>query len=261
LDENSAENTNTHVMIPSDPRADYGNGRFDIRDHFTFTATYAIPGIKAPAQLLQGWSINSIVNILSGAPYNAMDASTDLSGTGEAFDRWTLVGDPSNFEATGPGSLPCYGLSGSTFGKAGTGCIIAASLPSLCQSAAAAETPGVNTGTQELNLIGCYTEGNAAIVPPAQGTYGTMGRDVLRGLPTYEWDFSAAKEWKFKERFTAQFRAEFFNVLNRTIYATPAGNLVSPSTFGQSQSTANSGNPIVGSGGPRQVQLGLKFIF
>jgi len=37
--------------------------------HFTASVTYTIPAIKAPAQLLKGWSLNSIVVIQSGAPW------------------------------------------------------------------------------------------------------------------------------------------------------------------------------------------------
>ena len=44
-------------------RALYGSSQFDIRHRFTFSLTYAIPGIKTPGQILQGWSINSILSL------------------------------------------------------------------------------------------------------------------------------------------------------------------------------------------------------
>jgi hypothetical protein len=72
---------------------------------------------------------------------------------------------------------------------------------------------------------------------------------------------SVTKGWKFKERLTAQFRAEFFNILNHTYFSQPASDPSSPTNFGQAQSEPIQGNPIVGNGGPRQVQLGLKLIF
>lgn len=100
------------------------------------------------------------------------------------------------------------------------------------------------------------------IVPPAQGTFGTMGRNVLRDEPLKNWDISVLKNWKFRERFTGQFRAEFFNILNIVEYASPSSNPNVPTTFGESTSTPNlPRNPVFGNNGARQVQLGLKFIF
>jgi len=61
-------------------------------------------------------------------------------------------------------------------------------------------------------------------------------------------------------RINVQFRAEFFNVLNTRTYS-GVGSLTSPATFGLATSAPNSNNPINGTGGPREVQLGLKVTF
>jgi len=66
-----------------------------------------------------------------------------------------------------------------------------------------------------------------------------------------------------------QFRAEFFNLFNWTEYAIPSSGGLDPSSgagsgsngFGQINATPNSGNPVLGSGGPRTVQFGLKLSF
>jgi hypothetical protein len=67
-----------------------------------------------------------------------------------------------------------------------------------------------------------------------------------------------------KERYTAQFRAELFNLFNRTDFAAPAS--VDPSAgvsggFGFATSTPDSSNAVLGSGGPRHIQFGLKLRF
>ena len=89
----------------------------------------------------------------------------------------------------------------------------------------------------------------------------------MRGVPFYNWDFSLFKSWKFKERLTAQFRAEFFNILNHPQYqvqgqgaTTNTNNLGAPVSFGQAQSLAGS-TSITGTGFPRRVQFGMKLIF
>ncbi len=88
-----------------DPRADYGTMAQDARHHFTLTATYAVPTIKAPAQLGQGWALNASANLTSALPFLAYDTSFDTSGTGEKEDRWTLYGPASAFnKIAGPGA-------------------------------------------------------------------------------------------------------------------------------------------------------------
>jgi len=81
------------------------------------------------------------------------------------------------------------------------------------------------------------------------------------------------KGWKLRERFTAQFRAEFFNIFNHPNFTTPYGwsNGFGAGTYGDPSSTVlgcgcatpdqTSGNPVLGSGGNRAVQLRLKLIF
>ena len=69
------------------------------------------------------------------------------------------------------------------------------------------------------------------------------------------------KSWKLNERFSAQLRAELFNIMNHTQYATPSTNPNAPTSFGVTQATPNSNDPVVGEGGARQIQFGLKLIF
>jgi hypothetical protein len=104
-------------------------------------------------------------------------------------------------------------------------------------------------------------ENGTAIVPPAQGTFGNMTRNMLRGFGLHQWDMSVTKDWKFRERYGAQFRAEIFNVLNRTQYANPQLNLATASTFGQSQALVNQGGIAIAQGSPREIQFALKLSF
>ena len=75
------------------------------------------------------------------------------------------------------------------------------------------------------------------------------------------------KEIVLKERLSAQFRVEFFNIFNHVTFANPYG------AGGRSNNDPSSGagfacgcltadtlasNPVLGSGGPRDIQLGLK---
>lgn len=263
------------------PQCEYGNLNTDATHHFSLTATYNIPGRKGFAQMLQGWAVNSSVNYLSGLPLNIVDTNLDTSGTEAALsnntskiDRWTLYGPGSNFNDIlgGAGTVPCYGVLGSKFtptaSPTSNGCIpvsAVGNLPQACQTAAANEPSGSNTGTQQLGLIGCYFVNGSAIVPPAQGTFGNMTRNELRGKPIGIWNASVTKDWRIKEKLTTEFRAEFFNLINSTFYSVGSSSLSlgNPKSFGISTSTpdVSKSNPVVGSGGPREIQLGLKLIF
>jgi hypothetical protein len=87
-----------------------------------------------------------------------------------------------------------------------------------------------------------------------------MGKSILFGAAFYEVDASISKRWRFHDRTGVQFRAEFFNVLNTRTYS-GVGSLTNPAGFGLATSAPNSNNPINGTGGPREVQLGLKLTF
>ncbi|MFZ3333445.1 MAG: carboxypeptidase regulatory-like domain-containing protein [Candidatus Acidiferrales bacterium] len=244
--------------LPQDathPGREYASSDFDIRNRFTLSMVYSIPGKKSFAQLLEGWQLISIVSLYSPQPWGPMDTGDDISGTGEGVDRWDFVGNPNDFKS-GPTSIPYYAPGSPQTSPGG-----------ICSNAAS--TPALQTS---LGLFGCYAEGNSAMIPPALGTFGTMGRNVFRDSGFRNWDFSVAKNWTFKERFGAQFRAEFFNVLNHPNFANPYGGqngfgMNDPSVlgpgFGCGCATPDvaASNPVLGSGGNRAVQLGLKLSF
>jgi hypothetical protein len=109
------------------------------------------------------------------------------------------------------------------------------------------------------------------MIPPAIGTFGTMGRNIFRGPALMDWDLSLVKNFRFGERLTAQLRGEFFNVLNHPALSSPYGVNATffqvdpsvPSSFGCACATPDvaEANPVVGTGGPRNIQMGLKLIF
>ena len=118
--------------------------------------------------------------------------------------------------------------------------------------------------------MGCYAVGNSVLIPPAYGSYGTTPQNLWRDGGFKNWDLSVTKQFKFKERLTAELRVEFFNILNRPIFSNPSGGpggaIFDPSGgagLGIAPLTPDtySSNPQLGSGGPRAMQLGLKLSF
>jgi hypothetical protein len=254
LDNASANFGSNFLPVDSSrPTSMYGNSDFDVRHRFTVTTTYALPGRKSPAQLLQGWQLNSVVTIQRGAPWTAQDLSNDFSGTGQVGELdtygqfWNFFGNKSDFKS-GPSAIPFF-----AFGDP--------NMPAAC------------SGHPNSDLtFGCYAMGNSALVAPVAGTLGNSGRGSFRGAGFKNWDVSVVKDEKFKERLTAQFRAEFFNVLNHPNFYNPTGPAGAghndPSqglagSFGCGCNTPDqaSPNPVLGTGASRSIQLGLKLIW
>ena len=97
----------------------------------------------------------------------------------------------------------------------------------------------------------------AFLAPPAaSGFYGNLGRDTLPGPGLGTWDFSVLKNTALRENLKLQFRAEFFNLLNRANFNTPNAVTFTPTgvspTAGVITSTA---------GTSRQIQFGLKLLW
>jgi hypothetical protein len=99
-----------------------------------------------------------------------------------------------------------------------------------------------------------------------------MGRNIFRDSAFKNVDFSVFKEFKFKERFGAEFRWEIFNLFNHPNIANPYGSSNTSFLGSQTQNTSSfgcgcatpdvaAGNPLVGSGSSRVMQLGLKLTF
>jgi hypothetical protein len=246
--------------------AEYGNSDFDVRNRFTLSLTYAIPGKKGYGQALEGWELNSIITLQSPQYWGPMDEGTDAAGLGalpvsppaNTPIRWNFFGNVDDFKS-GPSGIPYYTV-GSPSG-----------LPAACTSRALAldgGTPGAATAA--VNLFGCYAQGNSVMIPPALGQLGNMRRNMFPDSGFRNVDFSLAKNFHFGERFRAQFRAEFFNIFNHPNFANPYGgqngfgfNDPSVQPFGCGCATPDvaAANPVIGSGGSRAVQLGLKLIF
>lgn len=86
----------------------------------------------------------------------------------------------------------------------------------------------------------------------ALGTEGNVGRDSIYGPGLFNVDFSIMKRTKITEKLESDFRAEFFNLLNRTNFGQPNAAVFTGPTAGQITTLATP---------PRQIQFAMKLIF
>jgi hypothetical protein len=244
---------------PDNPLLERGDASSDIRHRFTLALTYQVPKLSHYDSLLGGWAINSIVTWQGGTPYDLYDGDSAFSGSYSGNDRWNMYGQGSNLKWSlgGIPRIDKYLDDGSVNPK----------WTSTCGPYAPGLLPGIDPNTDyptTSDFAGwCYAENGTVLVPAQWGTFGNMRRNVFRGPGYGNIDMSIGKTFKLSERLSLQARGEVFNILNHPNFATPTTNLESSTIAGIPQYTPDvaESNPVVGSGGSRHIQLGLKVIF
>jgi Carboxypeptidase regulatory-like domain/TonB-dependent Receptor Plug Domain len=230
LDNNSAltiaqaNNEPQMIMDRNDLRRDWGPSALNVTHQASFSAHYDLPFGKG--QRWGGNLSNVAENIVGGWQLN--EITTLLSG------------------------LPFTPLMGSN--RSGNGDTRNPDRPNLNP----AFTGPVVTGDPN------HWFNPNAFTPAPFGTYGNVGRGVLNGPGLAEVDLSVLKNIAVTERLNLQFRAEFFNLLNHTNYASPNQTVfTNTGTFAAPNYTVS---PTAGlitnlATTPRQIQFGLKLMF
>ena len=234
------------------PQLEYGPSNFNVPNRFTWIFAYDLPTMGGDwRRLKNGWGMNSSVTLQSGQPFQLnYNFEDDFSGSGTGFDRPDVVG-PIQYHA----STPLNYLNMSSF-----------AIP--CTLTAYAIANGA-TGTAQ----DCV---------PGTRHFGDEGRDSLNGPTFKQWDLAIYKTTAITERLNVQLRAEFFNVLNHPNFANPFlpafiadagagggfhivnGREVAGATGGYpivATGDVGIGNPFLGGGAPRGIQLAAKFTF
>jgi carboxypeptidase family protein len=233
------------------PNLEYGPSNFNLPQRFTWILNYKFPDHGGSMQRLKnGWGFDNTVSLQSGQPFQMnYNFEDDFSGSGEGDDRPDVVGpityhenNPANFVNLNAFALPCT-VSASTDGGTANG------LASDC-------VPGTRH-------------------------FGDEGRDSLHGPTFKQWDLAVYKDTLLTERLRMQLRADFFNIINHPNFANPflpafiadpgvngfalngAGNTETGTAGYPITATGDVGigNPFLGGGGPRGIQLAAKFTF
>ncbi len=109
--------------------------------------------------------------------------------------------------------------------------------------------PFLDTGRPHGQLVDRYFNIDAFTFN-ALGTFGTAGRNIMRGPGDIAMDAGLFRNITLHERHRLQFRAEIFNVPNRVNLGNPNANR-NAAAFGR----------ITSAGSPRVIQLALKYMF
>ncbi|HEY6119441.1 MAG TPA: carboxypeptidase regulatory-like domain-containing protein [Pyrinomonadaceae bacterium] len=104
----------------------------------------------------------------------------------------------------------------------------------------------------------------AAFALPDVGQIGSLGKGAIRGKPISNLDFSINKNWRVKEKYGIQFRAEMFNAFNHPNFngfqnaLNFQGNITQP---GFGTVTNGSFGTLSNTTSHREIQFGFKFSF
>ena len=107
-----------------------------------------------------------------------------------------------------------------------------------------------------------YIKTQCFAFPSPGNRFGDAGRNILTGPGIVNLDTSLFRNIGNSERFHAQFRAEFFNILNHTNFASPVVPTNNTSLFGANGALISSAGVITSTlTTSRQIQFGLKLIW
>jgi hypothetical protein len=229
LDNSSGEAGSNDSSFATNTAFDHSYSNFDVRNRAVFSGGYELPFGKGKAfaqgpigtAILGGWTFQPAVQLRTGYPFNI-----SASGCNFAANIACRV-----FLAPGRTVASSYKRNPSPF--------------DWFDATAFSGDPTAATVTRNGNAYTSATRG----FPTVQGW---VTRNVGRGPGTAQVDFSAIKNIRFRERVTAQFRAEAYNIINRGIFSNPQANINTPNTLGKVQST---------SADNRSIQLAIKVLF
>jgi hypothetical protein len=94
----------------------------------------------------------------------------------------------------------------------------------------------MRSGTGEANRG--YLNQAAFTLNTVPGTYGNLGRNVVSGPMTFQFDSQISRIFPIDEKLSLAFRIEAFNVLNHPSFSNPSASNPSSGSFGQISATS-----------------------
>ncbi len=217
------------------PDLERANSNFDMRHHLTWFFNYDLPKLGHVRGLSSGWAVNGVLAIASGQPFNVNYLfEGDFNGSGEFFGRPDLVGNPF---------------------------------------------AGTRTPDQYLDLtafkVPCTLDAMGNCIAGTQH-FGNLGRNAFVGPHYRNFDFSIVKNNNLGERVKMQIRVDVFNLFNHPNFANPLWpnfgvdflqNGIDAAGRGMgflpitTTPDVGTGNPFLGGGGSRNIELAVRLSF
>ena len=240
-----------------------GPSDFSVTRNLVINGLWQIPtsSLSGPLSwVAKGWGLGAVFEASDGTPLWVLDG---------------IEGDPMGQLNGEPMAIPDYvsgcNVSNSSSGRTGglqyinPNCFINAVAPSAAFFNA--KPPFGCDPNPPIGPKGAPESLAAAGLPPLTcfNLLGNLGRNTVIGPGLLNLDFSAVKDTyvrKISESFDVQFRAEFFNLLNRTNFAAPdASNLEALTSSGTPAPNFGVLTSTLPSAPNRQIQFALKILW
>ncbi|MFI5098376.1 MAG: carboxypeptidase regulatory-like domain-containing protein [Candidatus Acidiferrales bacterium] len=202
-------------LNPINPRGTRGLSLLDAKHRFVFSPVWDLPFPKKEGmagKVANGWQLSAIITYQSGFPIRVQNQND------AEFQSSFFFEDANTPYSTGPVQFvnpKVHTVNGNFW---------------------------FNTST--------FCDPFSASCPQQPGTFGNTPHAMCCGPAVNNTDLVIAKKTPITERWTTEFRAEFYNTWNHTQFTNPDGNF-SDSTFGQVLKTRD----------PRVMQFALKVMF
>ena len=249
-DGNLSQSSGAYVLGYLDefnPKLNYGNADFDVRQRFVLSASWEVPwGKNARNSVLRsvlgGWGLGTTFNIRSGSPFSVYDCTNNSQNGLTACPMYispSPVAKTGSAVAAGPNTFNYITLSN-------TG----GAVDNVGDAQGIATCSGLfHTGTCTYDLSGLpYPE-----------------RNQFFGPSNWTFNMNFFKNFKLTERFQLQFRAEMYNILNHHNQYVQTLNLdaasLAAAPFIQSEKGGPEGVAGTAFDERRNIQFGLKLSF
>ena len=232
------------VSDPWDLHNGYGPQPFDIKFIYNLTMVYRPTWYKGQhgwkGQLLGGWDFAPLFSARSGQPLEVnivQGAGEDCQSFGEA---------DCNFFSSDEGAVFASASGVNTARGAGN------SLHAVTVTGLVGSNGNTANGGYGLNMYADPAAVYNSFRAPVIGIDTNPGSFALRGFPTWNLDFTLAKDFNLTERLELRLSVQITNIFNHVQYADPFDAINDPADFGAIYASTSL---------PRAMEFGLRIHF
>ena len=194
------------VQDPTCLACERADNNFDVRHTVNASLLYTLPfgtgrrHLKsgALAQVAGGWSLGGIWNARTGLPLNVTINRPDEMWQDKLTGEY-LGGEEEDLET----ARPVVNVPGGGEGRPALGPIWS------------------RAWILTFTVASWFGSNAAAFAAPLPGTFGSLGRNALRGPGFSQIDLQVSRTFKLAENHSVMFRAEAFNLLNHSNFSNP----------------------------------------
>jgi len=259
---------------------EYGLSGLDFPNNWVLTVIEEIPFFRSQhgwlGHTLGGWAVSSVYTLSSGQPFTPSQFQLNCASGSGACSAPPTPDNPydSNFNAAfglPDGALrPFVGsllaavdsvgiYAGDACNIFGAACSLSSTQLVSLNSINKGDMAGTPVSKADVRFIA-----NTAMADQIFGTpFGNAGRNILRDFHTNVLNLAVFKTLNFSEHYRLQFHADFTNAFNHPNFGSIVGAGIDPfvDDAGLVSEGVGFANPLVQSGGDRNIRLGLKFFF